>query len=377
MGRALSRLARTRRSERGASTSTTTSCRPPYVDAAGDALRRQAPDFAFVLSQWSPAHSIEAMDASGIATAVTSLSTPGVFQGDVQDARRLARACNEYAAGMARTYPGRLGFWATLPMPDVEGSLNEIAYAMDVLKADGIGFLSDYGDKWLGDPAFAAVFAELQRRKAIVFVHPSVANCCRTLLPGVPPAVAEFVLDTTRTIVSLLFNGTFTRSPDVRFIFAQAGGTMPMISDRIAHNVKPELAATMPLGPLGELKKLYFRRRLVHLALRARSVARARPHRPRHVRYRLSVFAHRVDCRRVRPHGAFRSRQSGRQSTHRGAVAAALRVKGRADRAAAFAETDRHVPRPRCARAKNHLIAIGEIHARFIAHRDLRGAALR
>jgi len=231
---------------------------PPYVDLMGDALRKQAPDFAFVLQQWSPARSLEAMDGAGIATAITSLSTPGVFAGDVAAARKLARACNEYAAGMARDHAGRFGFWATLPMPDVEGSLAEIAYALDVLKADGIGFLSDYGDRWLGDPAFAPVFDELHRRKAIAFVHPSVANCCRALVPGVPPAVAEFVFDTTRTVVSLLFSGTLTRCSGIRFIFPQDGGTMPMIADRIAHSVRPELAATMPNGPMGELQKLYF-----------------------------------------------------------------------------------------------------------------------
>jgi predicted TIM-barrel fold metal-dependent hydrolase len=231
---------------------------PAYVDAVGDALRKQAPDFAFVLAQWSPARSLEAMDEAGIATALTSLSTPGVFQGDAAGARKLARACNEFAAAMARDHPGRFGFWATLPMPDIEGSLAEIAYAMDVLHADGIGFLSDYGNMWLGDPAFIPLFDELHRRKAIAFVHPSVANCCRTLLPGVPPAVVEFVFDTTRTIVSLLYSGTFTRCPDIRFIFPQDGGTMPIVADRIAHNMKPELAATMPLGPMGELQKLYF-----------------------------------------------------------------------------------------------------------------------
>lgn len=232
---------------------------PPYVASVGDALRRQAPDFAFVLDQWSPARSIEQMNANGVASAITSLSTPGVFLGNVPAARTLARACNDYAAGMARDYPGRFGLFATLPMPDVEGSLTEIAYAMDTLKADGIGFLSDYGDKWLGDPAFAPLFDELNRRKAVVFVHPSIANCCRTLLPNVPPAVVEFVFDTTRTIVSLLFSGTFARCPDIKFIFPQAGGTLPMISDRIVNNFKATPgAAKLPDDPMVELQRLYF-----------------------------------------------------------------------------------------------------------------------
>jgi predicted TIM-barrel fold metal-dependent hydrolase len=232
---------------------------PPYVSAMGDALRRQAPDFAFVLDQWSPARSIDEMNKYGVASAITSLSTPGVFSGDVPAARALARACNDYAAGMAHDYPGRFGLFATLPMPDVPGSLAEVAYALDMLKADGIGLLTDYGDKWLGDPAFAALFDELNRRKAVVFVHPSVANCCRTLLPNVPPAVVEFVFDTTRTIVSLLYSGTFARCPDIKFIFPQDGGTMPMVSERIAKSLASTRgAAKLPDDPMLELQRLYF-----------------------------------------------------------------------------------------------------------------------
>ena len=105
---------------------------PAYVTAAGPALIAQAPDFAFVLRDWSPARSIEAMDQSGIATAITSLSTPGVFSAGAAGARALARACNDFAAGMMRDHPGRFGMFATLPMPDVDGSLAEIAYALDV-----------------------------------------------------------------------------------------------------------------------------------------------------------------------------------------------------------------------------------------------------
>jgi 6-methylsalicylate decarboxylase len=229
---------------------------PPYVEAAGARLRAQAPDFAFVLEQWSPERSLEAMRESGVTGAITSLSTPGVFAGNVAAARTLARQCNDFAAGMMRAH-SQFGMFATLPMPDVEGSLAEIAYALDVLHADGIGFLSVYGDKWLGDAAFAPIFDELNRRKAIVFVHPSVSTCCAALLPNVPPAVVEFLFDTTRTIVSLLYSGTFTRCPDIRFIFPQDGGTLPMLADRIANSLRRAKLNPSDEG-MATLRRLYF-----------------------------------------------------------------------------------------------------------------------
>src|SRR5262249_45758564 len=124
-----------------------------------------------------PARSIEGMDRAGVALSVTSITTPGVWFGDNGEARDLARAYNEYAAGLAQQYPGRFGTFASLPLPDVDASLSEIAYAFDVLKVDGVGVLTSFGDKWLGDPSFAPVMAELNRRKAVVYTQPPAPNC--------------------------------------------------------------------------------------------------------------------------------------------------------------------------------------------------------
>jgi 6-methylsalicylate decarboxylase len=206
---------------------------------------------------WSPALAVEAMDKNGISTALTSLAVGGVsFSGS--GARSLARKCNEYGARMVSDYPGRFGLFAALPLPDGQGSLQELAYAFDVLKADGIALLTDYGDKWPGDPEYAPVFEELNRRNAVVFVHPTVPSCCLNLVPGVTPSLTEYLFDTARAITSFLVNGTFTRFPKVRFIFCHSGGTAPVLANRINSVFPKELSQQMPNGVLGEFKKLYF-----------------------------------------------------------------------------------------------------------------------
>ena len=155
------------------------------------------------LFRWSVQKSLEDMDKAGVATAITSITTPGVWFGDDGAARRLARKCNDYAATLVRDHPGRFGMFASLPLPDVDGSLEEIAYAFDTLKADGVGLMTSFDDKWLGDPAFEPVMEELNRRKAVVYTHPTVADCCRGILPLVQRAVVEFQTDTSRAIGSV------------------------------------------------------------------------------------------------------------------------------------------------------------------------------
>jgi predicted TIM-barrel fold metal-dependent hydrolase len=194
-----------------------------------------------VARHWTPQVSIEDMDSAGVASAITSITAPGFAIVEPEKLSRFNRESNEYAARMVADHPGRFGFFASLPLPDVDASLKEIAYALDVLKADGIGFLTSYRDKWLGDPAFAPVMDELDRRNALAYVHPTAPDCCRNLLPGIPDWVIEFPADTTRTIASLLFSGTIARCRGIRFIFAHVGGILPLVTEHLVRAAQFEV----------------------------------------------------------------------------------------------------------------------------------------
>jgi 6-methylsalicylate decarboxylase len=209
---------------------------------------------------WSIEKAVEDMDRNEVATGILSISTPGVRFGSEEDARKMARLCNEYGAEMSRNHKGRFGLFAATPMPDVEGSLKEIEYALDTLKADGIGLMTSYGDSWPGDARFAPIFQELNRRKAVVYFHPLAPNCCGNLIPGAPASLIEYPHDTARAALSLLVNGAFARYGDIRFIFSHAGASIPVLAGRIANGLKnrKNLAEIAPDGIEQQLKKLHF-----------------------------------------------------------------------------------------------------------------------
>jgi predicted TIM-barrel fold metal-dependent hydrolase len=206
--------------------------------------------------RWTPQMSLDEMDKSGIATAVVSLVQPGAWFGDdVALSRRLARECNEYGAKMMADHPGRFGLFAAIAPPDPEGSLKEIEYAFDTLKADGVGLFTSYGDKYLGDPAFEPVYAELNRRKAVAYVHPTTPACCTSVLPGIGSSTIEFATDTTRTITHVVFSGVATRFPDIRWIFSHSGGTLPFLTARLEILAKQK---KLDGGALPILRKFYY-----------------------------------------------------------------------------------------------------------------------
>jgi predicted TIM-barrel fold metal-dependent hydrolase len=201
------------------------------------------PGFA-IWKDYSPAKNLDAMDKAGIATAMLSPTAPGVYFGDAEEARKVAREMNEYAAAkMVGAYKGRFGLFAVLPIPDIDGTLREIEYAFDTLEADGVGLLTSYGTKYLGDPAFTPIFDELNRRKAVVYTHPVEASCCMNPVQGVTPQTLEYPTDTMRTLMSLVVSNTATRCPNVKFIFSHAGGTLTSVATRFLGALDPATLA--------------------------------------------------------------------------------------------------------------------------------------
>ena len=206
---------------------------------------------------WTPAKSIEDMDGGGVAAAMISITNPGLWFGDKEATRRIARECNEYGAKLVQQYPTRFGLFGVLPMPDIDSTLKEIEYAFDTLKADGAHFMTSFGDTWLGNPAHEPVMAELHRRKAVVHVHPTAANCCKNLIPGMSPGTMEYGTDTTRAMMSVMWSGQATRFPDIRFIWSHAGGTAPFLAGRIDRGSR-NLKDKMPQGAMHEMKRFYY-----------------------------------------------------------------------------------------------------------------------
>src|SRR5580698_6513704 len=183
---------------------------------------------------WSKESALAFMDNAGIDVAVTSISTPGVHMGDDVRARSLARRCNELAAQLVQERPARFGGFACLPLPDIDGSLAELSYTLDVLKLDGVVLFSNARGVYLGDPLFDPVFRELERRRAVVFVHPTASPDPTAHALGLPDALLDFVVDTSRAIARLHYSNTFARTPNVKYIFSHAGGTIPYLASRFA-----------------------------------------------------------------------------------------------------------------------------------------------
>jgi predicted TIM-barrel fold metal-dependent hydrolase len=244
---------------------------PGYREFFEKARNRDGSPAVVPPTAWDLHADLEDMERAGTATAMLSMFVPPDL-GTAATRARLARDINEHAAKLSGDYPGRFGSFAALPLPDVDEGLGELAYAADTLKAQGFSVYTNVGDRWLGDPRFEPLFTELNRRKAVLFVHPVAAACCRNLVPGVPDNIIEYQTDTTRAIASVVFGGVTSRYPEIRFIFSHGGGTMPYLIERFLGGTTAELVPGIattgqqgpyvpkqpPLGALHELRRLHY-----------------------------------------------------------------------------------------------------------------------
>jgi predicted TIM-barrel fold metal-dependent hydrolase len=183
--------------------------------------------------QWTDQEHLDLMDDVGIARAMLSLSSPGVHFGDIQHTRSLTREVNEFCAEVVRRHPGRFGQFATLPLPDVDGALAELSYCFDELGADGVALFSNHAGVRLGDERFRPVLAELDRRQAIILLHPTTCPGHEELSSGRPQPMIEFLFETARAVIDFVLTGGSERSSRIRLIVPHLGGVLPLLAERV------------------------------------------------------------------------------------------------------------------------------------------------
>ena len=229
---------------------------PTYAHALADAGLVTL-DGGFPVPQWSEEKALEHMDRQGIETSMLSVSSPTVsFLKDMSARQRLAREINEYGAALVRRRPNRFGAFATLPMPDVQAAVAEIGYALDVLHMDGVVMETNVHGVYLGNPALDPIFAELDRRRTTLFLHPTSPPCIEALGLGRPAPILEFPMDTARTITDLVFAGTLTRYPNIRVIVPHAGGALTAVAERIAGFSTLPFLKQRPAGGAAEVNRV-------------------------------------------------------------------------------------------------------------------------
>lgn len=227
-----------------------------YRDAATGAGYGN-PDGMAGFPHWSVDEALAMMDRGGITVAVASVSSPGVHFGDDAAARRLARGVNEFSASVRDRHPDRFAFLASLPLPDIEGALAEIAYAYDELHADGVTLKTNARGLYLGDPAMEPVLDALDQRHALVVLHPTSPPGGEAVSRGWGRPMIEFPFDTTRAVADLLLRGGIARHPGIRMVVPHGGGALAALADRVDEFARMVVGADGP-DVAGQLRNLYY-----------------------------------------------------------------------------------------------------------------------
>ena len=203
-----------------------------YV-AAAQAAGMSVPDQMPAWPTWSAEEHLALMDECGIARSILSISSPGVYFNSTDDAIDLSRTVNDAASSVQREHPQRFGFFASLPLPDVEAAMSEAVRALDRLGAAGFCLMSNTGGVYLGDPSLEPLWRLLDERQAVVFIHPTAPPNADTVSPSRPYPMIEFIFDEARTVVDLLFADVLERHRGIRFVISHSGGALPVLMERI------------------------------------------------------------------------------------------------------------------------------------------------
>ena len=208
---------------------------------------------------WTPEKSLALMRATNTAASILSFTSPGIFFGDIDVTRNLARQCNDYLAQLAADYPGKFGGFAFLPLPDIDASLREIERVLDVLKLDGITLLTSVDERYIGHPDFEPIYEELNHRKAVTFIHPCYPPGTEAQGWNIPRMIVDYPFETTRVATNLIFNGVMERLPDIQFILSHSGGALPFLAHRITiFDSQTPFQEKYPKGALHYIKQFYF-----------------------------------------------------------------------------------------------------------------------
>jgi predicted TIM-barrel fold metal-dependent hydrolase len=209
--------------------------------------------------EWTPEHSLAVMEREGIATSILSFTSPGIWFGDIKQTKFLAEQCNDYLAELSAGYPCQFGAFAFLPLPDIDAALAETARVFDELKLDGITLLTSVNDKYIGHPDFEPLYVELNRRKAVVFIHPCYPPGTEGDGWDIPRMLIDYPFETTRVAVNLIFQGVMERYPNIRFILSHSGGTLPFLAHRVAvFDKSTPFQDNYPDGALSYIKRFWF-----------------------------------------------------------------------------------------------------------------------
>jgi len=235
---------------------------PPAYRKALEGAGLAKLDGGIPVPPWSARAHLQMMQAQRISSSILSISSPGLHFLDGATAARVAREVNEEGAGLARDHEGKFGYFACLPLPDIAASLAELDYAYDHLQADGVCLETNAKGLYLGDPTFTPLFDALERRQAVLFLHPTSPACFEQIGMGFPAPLLEFPFDTARTVISLIFSGVLKSRPNIRVILSHGGGALPMLASRAAMVAQTPLVSPRPEGGsaevMAEVRRLYF-----------------------------------------------------------------------------------------------------------------------